>query len=104
MDLKQLHGGGEESIGDEVEERSLCTAVLVVLPCAVPLQHLKGVDAYSRQLLLQHSQEKVGPSNNYIYIYISSNAVNPVNISPKQPGAVETGEGSPQVGLGVVHL
>ena len=62
-----LHGGGEESIGDEVEERSLCTTVLVVLPGAVPLQHLKGVDAYSRQLLLHHSQEKVDPSNNYIF-------------------------------------
>ena len=27
-----------------------------------------------------------------------------MNISPKQPGSGETGEGSPQVGLGVVHL
>ena len=62
-----LHGGGEESIGDEVEERSLCTTVLVVLPGAVPLQHLKGVDVDSRQLPIHHSQEKVGPSNNYIF-------------------------------------
>ena len=62
-----LHGGGEESIGDEGEVRSLCTTVLLVLPGAVPLQHLKGVEVDSRQLLLHHSQEKVAPSNNYIF-------------------------------------
>ena len=39
-----------------------------------------------------------------IITYFKQCSVNAVNISPKQPGSGETGEGSPQVGLGVVHL
>ena len=62
-----LHRGGEESIGDEVEVRSLCTAVLVLLPGVIPFQHLKGVDAHRCQLPVQHSEEIVVPGNNYIF-------------------------------------
>ena len=39
-----------------------------------------------------------------IITYFKQCSVYAVKISPKQPGSGETGEGSPQVGLGVVHL
>ena len=67
MDLVLNDGVRKESIGDEVEVRSVVTAVVEILPGvpAPPGQHLTGIGVHcGQQLTVHHSQEEVLPDQN----------------------------------------